>query len=123
MRSFTNIIRHSLLRLATTLAALLVGMTFALTTSVASAAVVIDINKIVFDINKVVIVKPHPVVNVMQPASKVEVPPVVKPEVKVDSSLGVVRPLGIRPFLARPFFARPSDFNPFFDEEFFGFEE
>ena len=109
MRGFTNIIKHSLLRLATVLSALLVGMTFALTTSVASAAVMIDINKIVFDINKVVIVKPHPVVNVMLPVKEAVMHPVVKSDSRVRQ---------VRPFFARPFFFRPFGFNPFFDEDF-----
>ena len=50
----------------------------------------------------------------MLPVKKVEVKPVEKQEVKADSSLGVVRPFGVRPFLARPFF-RPFGF---FDVDF-----
>ena len=117
MKGLTNTIKHSLLGLSTTLTALLVGMTFALTTSVASAAVMIDINKVVFDINKVVIVKPHPVVNVMMPVKEAVAHPVVKeavmPEMKSDAKVRQVK----------PFFGRPVVFNPFFDEELFGFEE
>jgi hypothetical protein len=113
MRGFTDIIKHSLLRLSTVLSTLLVGMAFALTTSVASAAVVnnvmIDINKVVFDINKVVIVKPHPVVNVMLPVKEAVVHPVVK------SDSGVRQ---VRPFFVKPFFGRPVVFNPFFEEDF-----
>jgi hypothetical protein len=113
MKGLTSRMRLSLLRLATALSTLLVGITFALTTSVASAAVInnvmIDINKVVFDINKVVIVKPHPVVNVMVPVKEAVVHPVVKSDSRVRQ---------VRPFFARPFFARPFGFNPFFDEDF-----
>jgi len=112
MRGVSSIIKHSLLRLATVLSALLVGMNFALTTSVASAAVMIDINKIVIDINKVVIVKPHPVVNVMLPVKEAVVHPAVNeavmPQMKSDAKVRQVK----------PFFGRPVLFNPFFDEDF-----
>jgi hypothetical protein len=112
MRGFANIIKHSLLRLATVLSALLVGMTFALTTSVASAAVVNGVNGAFF-----IVPKPKVVQVVVQPTSKVEVLPVVKeavmPQVKSDSKVRQVRP-----FFARPFFFRSFGFNQFFDEDF-----
>ena len=105
MKGFTNIIKHSLLRPATVLSALLVGMTFALTTSVASAAVV---NGVFF-----IVPKPKVVQQVVLPKSKVEVRPVKQEVVKPEVNSRVVRPFGVRPFFARPF-----GFNPFFDEDF-----
>jgi hypothetical protein len=104
MRGFTNLMKRSLLRLAT---ALLIGMAFAFTTSVASAGVVIDINK-------VVIVKPKVIVkNPMPSANKVLVFLPAKQTVKPEATSRVVRPFGVRPFFARPF-----GFNPFFNADF-----
>ena len=102
MRDFTNIIKHSLLRLATVLSALLVGVTFALTTSVASAG----------EINRVVIVKPKAAENVL-PAIKVLVFPPAKQIVKPEApSQGVRMPgpgnVGFRRFgFIAPFGFRP----------------
>jgi len=102
-------------RFVTVITTLMVGMAFALTTSVASAAVVkhvnIDNNK---DVIEAAVVK-APV------ASKVEVQKVEKAEVKADSSSGVAVPRVNSSFI-RPF-GFGFGFNPFFDEEFFGFEE
>jgi len=106
---------NGMARFVTVITTLMVGMAFALTTSVASAAVVkhvnIDNNK---DVIEAAVVK-APV------ASKVEVQKIEKAEVKADSSSGVnssfIRPFG---FGFRPF---GFGFNPFFDEDFFGFEE
>jgi hypothetical protein len=97
---------NGMARFAAVITALMVGMTFALTTSLASAG----------EINKVEVVKPKVVEKVKVPENKVEALPVVKQAVKADSSSGFVRPFGFSPFFFRPF-----GFNPFFDEEFFGF--
>jgi len=101
MRDVTNIIRHSLLRLATIFTTLLVGMTFALITSAASAG----------EIKKVEIVKPKvaeavEVVKLPVNIAEVKAIPVkvVKPEAKSDA--------GVNPFFFNRFF-----FNPFFFEE------
>ena len=99
MRDFTNIIGHSLLRLATIFTTLLVGMTFALITSTASAG----------EIKKVEIVKPKVVEIVKPEVKKVEVKEIKA--VKPEANSRVVRPFGVRPFFVRPFF------NPFFNEE------
>jgi hypothetical protein len=107
MREFTNIIKYPLLRLATIISTLLVGMTLVLTTSAASAAVIKHVN---IDNNKDVI----EAAAVKAPvASKVEVE-VVKPEaVKVEA----VKPEQKSKFI------RPFGFRPFINDEFFGFGE
>jgi hypothetical protein len=93
---------NGMARFATVITTLIVGMTFALTTSVASAG----------EIKKVVIEKPKVVEKVVLPEKKAVVFPVakevVKPEAKSD--------FAVRPFFFRPFF-RPF-FNPFFDVDF-----
>jgi len=103
MRDFTNIIRHSLLRLATILTTLFVGMTFTLITSAASAA----------EIKKVEIVKPRvveivklPVINAAVKAIPVKV---IKPAAKSDA--------GVNPFFFNRFF-NPFNQGFFFNEEF-----
>jgi len=97
MRDFTNIIRHSLLRLATIFTTLLVGMTFALITSTASAG----------EIKKVEIIKPKVVEIVKLPVKIAEVKAipvkVIKPEAKSDA---------VNPFFFNRFF------NPFLFAEF-----
>ena len=107
MRDFSRIFKNSLMRLATVLTTLMVGMTFAMIASTASAGEInkvevkkAEVNKV--EVNKVEVVKPMVVEKVM--------PPVENPRVKVDSSSDFVRPFGFG-----------FGFNPFFDEEFFGF--
>jgi hypothetical protein len=112
MRLFNSAIKHSVLKIGTLLTALLVGMTFALTTSEASAAVVkdvkIDTNPFTITINKVKIPIPPTVVTVKLPAIKVGVQAVEQIGVKPESKSRFVRPFGI---------------GPFFNEDLFGFED
>jgi len=104
MRYFTE---QSLIRLSTVISTLLVGMTFALTTSVAAAAVVKHVN---IDNNKDVV----EAAAVKAPAaSKAEVQ-AVKPEaVKIEA----VKPEVKSNARVNPFFFNRVFFNPFFNEE------
>jgi hypothetical protein len=93
--------KNALLRVATVVTTLMVGLTFLAVTNAFAGG----------EVKKVVVEKPLVVEKVVEPVKKV----VVVKEAKVDSSSAVV----VRPFVARPFFFRPFFFNPFFFEEDF----
>jgi hypothetical protein len=111
MKSVANELKKRIVRFATILATVLVGIGFVLATTPAAAS---EVNKAA--VAKVVVNKAVLPVKVVLPVEKaLVVKAAVLPEAKSDVAVRRVNPFGFRPFGFRPFF------NPFVDEEFFGF--